>query len=177
MTAVESNGSAPPAIRESVAEKKQRILRSLDLVAEFKAMGVKLVGDTPNASGWIPCHAIDRKDDKPSAAVCVSASNGQLGRYVDSGGEGKSLSFFDLAIEVGRFPDFRSAMAHYEQRAGEQPAGSRNTNPESKPRKLATDQVRWIERSEADRFSHQAMGRNKTTMHAQSCTSSGSGTV
>src|SRR4051812_26954613 len=37
------------------------ILAKLDIAAEYRAMGVVFVRDTPTHKGWQDCHAIDRK--------------------------------------------------------------------------------------------------------------------
>lgn len=91
----------------------REILDALDLRAEFTALGVDITGREPNADGWISCRAVDRDDRTPSAAV-----NLEHGRYRDLGGEGLSLSLWDLAVHSKAQPDWKVARQHYAERAG-----------------------------------------------------------
>ena len=91
---------------------RAEILAGLDLLAEFEALGVDVTGQ-PSKDGWAECHAVDRPDDHPSAAVNV-----HTGHYRDLGGEGLSLSFFDLAAHVKQFSSWKDARDHYAARAG-----------------------------------------------------------
>ena len=88
------------------------ILSKLDLLAEFEALGVDVTGQ-PKESGWVECHAVGREDSTPSAAVNV-----QSGRYRDLGGDGLSLSFYDLAVFQKRFTRWQDARDHYANKAG-----------------------------------------------------------
>ena len=76
-----------------------------DVVALVQSWGVCTVGH-PRASGWIACHAIGRKDVKPSAAIHVIS-----GYYVDSG-SGLKLSLVDLAVALGVYHSSREAIKH-----------------------------------------------------------------
>jgi len=101
---------------------KQLILQLLGphgIRAECEARGVKFVGE-PNANGWLSCHAVDREDKTPSAAVNVSGSSGQAGRYKDLGGGGKSLSHWDLMalLSPGEFPGWQHALKHFAAQTG-----------------------------------------------------------
>lgn len=117
-------------------EIKHTILASLDLRAEAEALGVKFCGETPNGSGWLSCHAIDREDRSPSAAVCVAGKNGTLGLYKDLGGSGdKAISFFELAAKLGSFHDWREARRHYAEKVGVKIPGD-DFDPD--------DQVHWL---------------------------------
>jgi len=91
---------------------KATILDGLDLRAEFEALGIDLAGD-PGEDGWAPCRAIDREDNSPSAAV-----NFRTGHYVDKGGVGLSLSFWDLAVATKRFARWQDARDHFAAKAG-----------------------------------------------------------
>lgn len=91
---------------------KAKILAGLNLRAEFEALGIDLHGE-PGEDGWAPCRAIDRDDRQPSAAV-----NCRTGWYIDKGGVGLSLSFWDLAVALKRFPDWKAARDHYAAVAG-----------------------------------------------------------
>ena len=66
----------------------------------------------PNSDGWIPCHAFDREDKNPSAAINV-----QTGRYVDHGHGGTSGSIFDVWMKKNN-GSFADAVKHYEQKTG-----------------------------------------------------------
>ena len=93
-------------------EYRRQILEKLNLEAEFIFLGIKITGK-PGDDGWAPCHAIDREDHTPSAAV-----NFQSGHYIDRGGIGLSLSFFDLCVQQKRFPIWTAARDHYAAVAG-----------------------------------------------------------
>lgn len=93
-------------------------LRGLDIRAEAAAMGVVFSGGEPNASGWIECYSVERDEDTPSAAVNVSGEDRLLGRYTDLGGNGRSISFFELAAKIGGFPDWKAARDHFLEKAG-----------------------------------------------------------
>lgn len=69
-----------------------------------RSWGLRLASARPNAGGWVYCHAIDREDRTPSAALNV-----ETGRYVDFG-TGLRLSFVDLGIALGRYSDHRQAI-------------------------------------------------------------------
>lgn len=86
---------------------KAQILAGLDLGREFEALGIDLQG-RPGEDGWAPCRAIDREDNSPSAAV-----NYKTGHYIDRGGVGLSLSFWDLCVALKRFPRWQDARDHY----------------------------------------------------------------
>lgn len=73
---------------------KTEILAKLDLVEEYRALGLRLTKETPNAKGLIVCHAMDREDHHPSAFINV-----KTGIYHDSGGE--SLNFWDFCLRYG----------------------------------------------------------------------------
>lgn len=93
-------------------EYRQKIIEGLNLETEFNTLGIEVVG-TPGDDGWAGCRAVDRDDHQPSAAV-----NFQTGHYIDKGGVGLSLSFFDLAAHVKKFPSWKIARDHYAAVAG-----------------------------------------------------------
>lgn len=74
----------------------------VDIPAMVRAWGVRLAGK-PSPRGWVPCHAIDREDQHPSAAI-----HQQTGRYVDLG-SGTRLSLYDLAVRLNVYPTTREA--------------------------------------------------------------------
>jgi hypothetical protein len=94
-------------------EHKAQILASLDLRQEFETLGLDVTGREPGPDGWLECRAIDRDDNTPSAAVNVTS-----GWYKDLGGAGQSLSFWDLAVSLKRFPNWKTARDHYAAKAG-----------------------------------------------------------
>ena len=91
---------------------KEKILAGLNLRAEFEALGLDLHGE-PGEDGWAPCRAFDRDDRQPSAAV-----NCRTGWYVDKGGVGMTLSFWDLCTALKKFPTWKDARDHYAAVAG-----------------------------------------------------------
>jgi hypothetical protein len=91
----------------------RQILAALDLRAEFELLGIDIAGREPKESGWLECHAVGRDDVNASAAVNV-----ETGRYRDLGGEGLSMSFWDLAVFQKRFTRWQDARDHYAAKAG-----------------------------------------------------------
>ncbi len=77
--------------------------RPRDPIGLARSWGVRLAGPT-SASGWIPCHAIDREDRHPSAAI-----QRENGFYIDHG-SGERLSLIDLSIRLGIYRDVREAI-------------------------------------------------------------------
>lgn len=109
----------PRANQDAWTDATSAILRGLDLEAEFSALGVQFTGSGPNASGWQSCHALGREDRNPSAACNTGGLPPLLGRYKDfGGGEELTISLFDLAAKLGRFPDWKAARQHYANIAG-----------------------------------------------------------
>jgi len=90
-----------------------KILAGLDLQAEFAALGLDLTGRDAKANGWQECRAVGREDVNPSAAVNV-----QSGRYRDLGGDGLSLSLYDLAVHLRKFARWQDARDHYAAKVG-----------------------------------------------------------
>ena len=98
---------------------RELILTKTDLQAEVKAAGLRLCSDSPDATGWIQCHAIDREDNRPSCGLNVSDRSFEIGSFKDHG-SGERYSFFDLMVKLGKFSDFREAMSHYANQTGVQ---------------------------------------------------------
>ncbi|HEX6987619.1 MAG TPA: hypothetical protein VF170_19725, partial [Planctomycetaceae bacterium] len=105
--------------REDLRERDREIIRRLDVLAEARGFGLRPVeGAAPGEGGWLPCHAVGREDTDPSASFNVGDSP-LRGRYRDfADGEGRAISFFDLAARAGRFPDWRAARDHYARITG-----------------------------------------------------------
>ncbi len=96
-------------------EINQEILSRLDVAAEYESLGVRLRGQ-PRASGMVSCFAYGRDDHSPSAWINIRS-----GRYGDSGGReaaAYTMSLWDFAVKVGRFPDWKTARTAYAQKAG-----------------------------------------------------------
>ncbi len=90
------------AIPVSNLMDRNEVLRSIDVIGVARSWGIRFDGK-PTQKGWVPCHAIDREDQTPSAAI--HRTNGV---YVDKG-SGLKLSFFDLAVAIAGFKDWREA--------------------------------------------------------------------
>ena len=69
---------------------KEQLRSRIDYLAEYRQMGLRFDTETPNAGGWCQCYAIDRDEQKPSAAV-----NLQNGFYTDLG-SGQRLDFYQM---------------------------------------------------------------------------------
>lgn len=82
-----------------------------DKIGLAREWNVKFVGNYPPARGWWPCYAVDREEDRPSAAVNI-----RTGRYVDKGVKRESLSLFDLMALSGHAHDWQDAMARLAER-------------------------------------------------------------
>ncbi len=91
-----------------------QILARLDIEAEYRSLGVRIAsGARARATGWLPCHAIDRDDSDPSAEINVGDGPAR-GRYRDFGGDGQSLSLFDFAARYSSISrDWRDCRSHY----------------------------------------------------------------
>ncbi len=99
-------------------DAEQKVLDALDIVMEYKSLGVSFTRDHPTQKGWLPCHAIDRKDNNASAAVFVG--NGpSRGRFRDMGGDGLSLNLWEFAARFGGFGgDWKEARKSFARKAG-----------------------------------------------------------
>jgi hypothetical protein len=83
-----------------------------DKLSLAERWGLRIVGHTPNAAGWITCRSIFREDRHPSARI-----HSTTGAYWEAG-LGGVMNFFGLAMELGAFPDFPSAVRALEASAG-----------------------------------------------------------
>lgn len=84
---------------------REVIMSIPDKIELASAWGVQFSGRS-SPRGWRPCHAIDREDKRPSAAMHVES-----GTYVDLG-SGTRLKFFDLAVALGAYGDWKTAKNH-----------------------------------------------------------------
>ena len=94
------------------AEDVKRAICPDQVMTLLREWGVKVTGHLRDGI-WIECHAIDREDGEPSAAV-----RRDTGMYKDLGGDGKTLSIFKLAQAVGAFRDFPTAVNSLGERFG-----------------------------------------------------------
>lgn len=97
-------------------EVKARVVAGLDVAAEYSALGLRFAGPAaPN--GWRPCHAIDRPDENPSAAVHIPT-----GVYHDLGGDGAVMGLLDFALRHGGetlgLGQWVDVVRHYARKAG-----------------------------------------------------------
>ncbi len=91
---------------------RERVLASIpDKIGLARSWGVQFAG-RPSQSGWVPCHAVDREDRNPSAAI-----HAESGQYVDLG-SGLRLSLFDLGVFRGVYRDWRDAATDLEAKHG-----------------------------------------------------------
>lgn len=95
-----------------------KILASIDVATEAESLGLIFAAGKASRTGWTPVHAIDRDDDNPSACICVDRQSKAYGRYKDHADSAKSIGFFNLAAELGKFADWQEARAHFGRRAG-----------------------------------------------------------
>lgn len=81
------------------------VVARLDVPAVARSWGVRTVGEPQRrpSGTWLPCHAIDRPDAHPSAAIHV-----ETGAYIDSG-SGLKLRFCELAVALGVYATDREA--------------------------------------------------------------------
>ncbi len=112
------NTNKKQSVERTWSEIECDILSRLDIAVEAESLGVRFSADRPSESGWRSCHAIDRADGNPSAAICVESSSGCLGRYRDLGGDDKAISFWDLAVVAGKSPDWRTARGFFADKVG-----------------------------------------------------------
>jgi len=99
-------------------DAERKILERLDLLAEYRTLGLDITGNQPSPSGWVACRCYGREDRTPSAGICVSGDYPRLGRYREFSGEAESLSFWQFAAKAGPYEDWRAARRHYARQAG-----------------------------------------------------------
>jgi hypothetical protein len=101
---------------------RDKILSLIDLDTEFQKWGGRVPsGAKPDAKGWLPVHAVDRPDERPSAALNVGNDPNLRGIYKDHGAIGKSSwSWFDLVASMAGTPFItgNDAWSHYATQTG-----------------------------------------------------------
>lgn len=86
--------------------RAEEVLASIpDKIALAQSWGVRFTGRVSDR-GWAVCHAIDRDDSNPSAAI-----QAESGVYVDKG-SGRKLSFFKVAVARNVYASKEDAVAH-----------------------------------------------------------------
>jgi len=103
----------PTTSKRTHDETNREILAALDVLAEYRGLGVDITGTQPNAGGWVACRAVGREDRVPSAAVNIRS-----GYYTDLGGNGRTLSLWDFAAAHGSYTDWREARRSFAAKAG-----------------------------------------------------------
>ncbi len=110
-------------------ELRDQIIASLDIPYEYSQMGLRLASDKPRSSGKMEAYSMTRDERKPSAWI-----DANTGMYGDSGPGGESgLSIFDFAIKYGGHVDFKSAFAHFAEKAGVDIKKKKRKRREEKP--------------------------------------------
>jgi len=97
---------------------EEEILGKVDILGELRSH-VRFSRTQPNESGFVECWAIDRDETNPSCHVYVGIERMRSrGSYGDQAKTQKPLSFWELLVALGRFPDWRAARAHYAEQTG-----------------------------------------------------------
>lgn len=117
---------------------KNDILSRLDVRGEFESLGVQTVGRI-SSSGFVPCKNPYKKDDNPSAGICVSSSHPAYGflctfnnpEAAKSGKMNAAYSLFQVAADFmpGMFGDFKRALWHYAEKTGVKLNGNKSKPP------------------------------------------------
>ena len=116
-------------------EVREKIIAGLDILHEYKLLKLVTKSDTPRASGKIAAYALFREDSNASAWIDINT-----GLYGDSGSSEKAMSIFDVAVRLGKFPNFNDAFKHYATVAGVE----LGKNGKSRRKSLSPDeQIEW----------------------------------
>ncbi len=103
-------------LRRQYDDAKREILLKLDIVAEYRALGVEVVGSSPNRKGFIEAKSPGVEDRNPSAGINV-VDGPYLGLIKNFRGETTGL--FQYAAQQGRFGgDWRLVRRHYAEKTG-----------------------------------------------------------
>lgn len=73
-------------------ELNRTIYERLDIIAEWKKLGLKIASDRVTDKGWIRCYALDRDEQTASAGICVDGE--RRGHYKDHCGKYSNLIAF-----------------------------------------------------------------------------------
>ncbi|MEM7811311.1 MAG: hypothetical protein AAF532_07540 [Planctomycetota bacterium] len=118
------NWSLPPAIGRRDTSRyadDATIFAVRSPVDLLRDRGVRFTGRV--RSPWHECHAVDREDRQPSAAV-----HAETGSYKDSGG-GEDRRFWDLVAELDGLSDWRAARDRVVRELGLGDPDDRRGNP------------------------------------------------
>lgn len=118
------------------SEEKQQILEKIDFRQEYERIGVVFDQTTPGPDGWLQCHAIDREDHSPSAAVNLTN-----GYYTDLG-SGQRFDFFQMMQVKGGYNGFLDVVNHYRQQLGITPPPAKR-GPKPKSPEAEVDLLPW----------------------------------
>lgn len=121
-------------------EINHEIISRLDIVSEYRALGVEVVG-TVRASGMVSCRAVGREDRKPSAWI-----NTVSGYWGDSGGKDAaacSMSLWDFAVKSGKFSTWQDARKAYAEKVGVSLKGERKGDKDEKDWRIKLDFQTW----------------------------------
>lgn len=106
-------GACPKNQSHGLDSRRNRILRALsprEKINLARTWGLRFTSSHPAIKEWIECRAIDRKDSTPSAGF-----NPSTGVYHEFGGDGRTLSFFDLAVSLGAYRSWTDAATAIEE--------------------------------------------------------------
>ena len=101
---------------------KEQLRSRINYLEEYRQIGLKFDTETPNAGGWCQCYAIDRDEQKPSAAV-----NLQNGFYTDLG-SGQRLDFYQMMQMHGGHSGFWETLKALAEKYGVEVPKGRPTN-------------------------------------------------
>jgi len=73
-------------------ELNREIYEKLDVLAEWKKIGLKIASERVTDKGWIRCYALDRDEQTASAGICVDGE--RRGHYKDHCGKYSNLIAF-----------------------------------------------------------------------------------
>ncbi|MDR1180943.1 MAG: DUF5906 domain-containing protein [Bacteroidales bacterium] len=106
-----------PKHRDHWTAVKGDVIDALDVVTEYRLLGVDVPDTNSDGSEWIPCRCYGEEDRTPSAGINVSKGR-ERGRYKNFK-TGENLSFFDFIIEkAGTAKNFFDAIKIYAQKTG-----------------------------------------------------------
>jgi len=122
--------------KRDLNEVKTEILSRVDVEAEYRRMGIEIIG-RPNAKGWLQCRSPYCRDKNPSAGVNVSSGSYRGWFMIFNQANGGSIeqssrrSFFDMAADhlPGMFGDFKQVLYHYAKQTGVDLGGRSSGKP------------------------------------------------
>jgi hypothetical protein len=91
---------------------KAKVMAGLDVVAEYRKLGLRIASEANPSTGKIQAHAMGRNDDNPSAFIST-----RTGVYHAHGDPPETLSFWDFALKYGAFGEWSEMIRHYAARA------------------------------------------------------------